>query len=270
MNSPIRHRPFSAIAAVLALAIGTTLPAAAQTTIGASGGSFVQSWGEDAGTPNTQTYGQTITVPTDYVLTSFSFSLGRRPPTSPICRTRAFRSWRTSTPGMRDSRWRRARRSTRAERLRTTPHQPHRSPSTCSRPAACHWSRGTPTRSSSARRGLPATATSSGRPRPAMSTAAATSSFSTRTGYGRVDDGHVGFRGRLGPPLRGQFAERMRQCQSLDLALMLTGLIALVAFGMRRRPGDRGAEHALSLARWPDVPRRSWRIGGEDSSGPVG
>ena len=77
MNSPIRHRPFSAIAAVLALAIGTTLPAAAQTTIGASGGSFVQSWGKDAGTPNTQTYGQTITVPTDYVLTSFSFWLGR-------------------------------------------------------------------------------------------------------------------------------------------------------------------------------------------------
>jgi PEP-CTERM motif len=45
--------------------------------IGAGGGSFVQSWGKDAGLPNTQTYGQTVTVPTDNILTSFSFWLGR-------------------------------------------------------------------------------------------------------------------------------------------------------------------------------------------------
>jgi hypothetical protein len=59
------------------LAIAIAGPAAAQTTIGAGGGSFVQSWGKDGGTPNTQTYGQTITTPTDNILTSFSFWLGR-------------------------------------------------------------------------------------------------------------------------------------------------------------------------------------------------
>jgi hypothetical protein len=48
-------------------------PVAAQTTIGAGGGDVAQSWGKD----NSQTYGQTITVPTDNVLTSFSFWLGR-------------------------------------------------------------------------------------------------------------------------------------------------------------------------------------------------
>jgi hypothetical protein len=65
------------LAVALALAIGVPGPTAAQTTIGAGGGSFVQSWGKDAGTPNTQTYGQTITTPTDNILTSFSFWLGR-------------------------------------------------------------------------------------------------------------------------------------------------------------------------------------------------
>jgi len=59
--------------AALALALVVATPAAAQTTIGAGGGDLVQSWGKD----NTQTYGQTITTPTDNVLTSFSFWLGR-------------------------------------------------------------------------------------------------------------------------------------------------------------------------------------------------
>lgn len=59
------------------LALGLVINTANATVIGAGGGSFVQSWGKDAGTPNTQTYGQTITVPTDNILTSFSFWLGR-------------------------------------------------------------------------------------------------------------------------------------------------------------------------------------------------
>lgn len=63
------------VAALLALVAAS--PTAAQTTIGAGGGSFVQSWGKDAGTPNTQTYGQAITAPTDNILTSFSFWLGK-------------------------------------------------------------------------------------------------------------------------------------------------------------------------------------------------
>lgn len=43
------------------------------TVIGAGGGDLQQSWGKD----NTQTYGQLITVPTENVLDSFSFWLGR-------------------------------------------------------------------------------------------------------------------------------------------------------------------------------------------------
>ena len=153
MNSPIRHRPFSAIAAVLALAIGTTLPAAAQTTIGASGGSFVQSWGKDAGTPNTQTYGQTITVPTDYVLTSFSFWLGRTStnfpdPSDPSLSFMAYvYAWNEGLSMATGA----ALYTSGAVTHNATPATPFTE--YMSRPAACHWSRGTPTRSSSARRG---------------------------------------------------------------------------------------------------------------------
>lgn len=73
MDSPSRLRGLVGMGAALALAAVVAMPATAQTTIGAGGGDFVQSWGKD----NTQTYGQTITTPTDNVLTSFSFWLGR-------------------------------------------------------------------------------------------------------------------------------------------------------------------------------------------------
>lgn len=63
-----RTSPWLGVAAAVAVA----MPAAAQTTIGASGGDTIQSWGKD----NTQTYGQTITTPTDNILNSFSFWLG--------------------------------------------------------------------------------------------------------------------------------------------------------------------------------------------------
>ena len=77
MSPPTRLPKSLPLAAALALAIASATPAVGQTTIGAGGGSFVQSWGKDAGTPNTQTYGETITAPTDNILTSFSFWLGR-------------------------------------------------------------------------------------------------------------------------------------------------------------------------------------------------
>ena len=73
MSSSSRHSTSFTLAAAVALAIGIAGPAAAQTTIGAGGGGFIQSWGKD----NTQTYGQTITTPTDNILNSFSFWLGR-------------------------------------------------------------------------------------------------------------------------------------------------------------------------------------------------
>ncbi len=73
MSSSSRHSTSFTLATAVALAIGIAGPAAAQTTIGAGGGGFVQSWGKD----NTQTYGQTITTPTDNILNSFSFWLGR-------------------------------------------------------------------------------------------------------------------------------------------------------------------------------------------------
>ena len=73
MESPSRLRGLVGVGAALALAVIVATPSAAQTTIGAGGGDLVQSWGKD----NTQTYGQTITTPTDNVLTSFSFWLGR-------------------------------------------------------------------------------------------------------------------------------------------------------------------------------------------------
>jgi hypothetical protein len=63
--------------ALWTLFVGLLLSTTANATvIGAGGGSLVQSWGKDAGTPNTQTYGQTIVVPTDNVLNNFSFWLG--------------------------------------------------------------------------------------------------------------------------------------------------------------------------------------------------
>ncbi len=71
MNSPSRSRRLFSL--VTALAVAVVTPAAAQTTIGAGGGGIIQSWGK----PNTQTYGQTITAPTDNILNSFSFWLGR-------------------------------------------------------------------------------------------------------------------------------------------------------------------------------------------------
>ncbi len=77
MSPPTRHPKFLPLVAALALAIGAATPAVGQTTIGAGGGSFIQSWGKDAGTPNTQTYGQTITALTSRILTTFSFWLGR-------------------------------------------------------------------------------------------------------------------------------------------------------------------------------------------------
>ena len=59
---------------LLTLAFGLLICTTANATmIGAGGGGLVQSWGKD----NTQTYGQTITTPTDNVLDSFSFWLGR-------------------------------------------------------------------------------------------------------------------------------------------------------------------------------------------------
>lgn len=67
----VSHRRTSPLLAMLA-AVAVAMPAAAQTTIGAGGGDLVQSWGKD----NTQTYGQTITTPTDNILNSFSFWLG--------------------------------------------------------------------------------------------------------------------------------------------------------------------------------------------------
>lgn len=67
----LRRRRIS-LALALVLGVVVVAPVAAQTTIGAGGGSLVQSWGKD----NTQTYGQTITAPTDNVLDWFSFWLG--------------------------------------------------------------------------------------------------------------------------------------------------------------------------------------------------
>ncbi len=70
---------------VAVLALGLVVPASAgASTISAGGGSFVQSWGKDAGNPNTQTYGQTITAPADSVLTDFSFWLGRTSTNFPV------------------------------------------------------------------------------------------------------------------------------------------------------------------------------------------
>lgn len=66
-------RPRSIVPLAAALALAVAAPLSAQTTIGAGGGNYVQSWGKD----DTQTYGQTVTTPTDNVLTSFSFWLGR-------------------------------------------------------------------------------------------------------------------------------------------------------------------------------------------------
>ena len=57
--------------------------AANATVISAGGGSFVQSFGKGSGTDDTQTYGQSITVPTDNVLDSFSFWLGKTSTTFP-------------------------------------------------------------------------------------------------------------------------------------------------------------------------------------------
>jgi hypothetical protein len=74
MNRSTRYS--TPIAVALALAAGMAGPVAAQTTVGAGGGSFVQSWGKDATTANTQTYGQSVTVPLDNILNSFSFWLG--------------------------------------------------------------------------------------------------------------------------------------------------------------------------------------------------
>jgi hypothetical protein len=73
MSSSSRHSTSFTLSTAVALAIGIAGPAAAQTTIGAGGGGLIQSWGKD----NTQTYGQTITTPSDNILNSFSFWLGR-------------------------------------------------------------------------------------------------------------------------------------------------------------------------------------------------
>lgn len=82
-----RTPPWLAVVAAVVLAV----PAAAQTTVGAGGGSMVQSWGKD----NTQTYGQTITTPTDNILNSFSFWLGPTStnfpvPANPVLSFRAY------------------------------------------------------------------------------------------------------------------------------------------------------------------------------------
>ena len=94
---------------VLGVSIATTANA---TLISAGGGSFIQSWGRSAGHPDTQTYGQTITTPSDNVLDSFSFWLAPTSRRFPIRRTPASHSWPTYITGITLCPWRSARHST--------------------------------------------------------------------------------------------------------------------------------------------------------------
>ncbi len=57
-----------------ALTVGLAAPVAAQTTIGSPGNGWTGPWGVETG--HFLNFGQTITAPTDNVLTSFSFWLG--------------------------------------------------------------------------------------------------------------------------------------------------------------------------------------------------
>ena len=92
----MRKDKFRALFPIIVLGLFVS-SAANATVISAGGGSFVQSFGKDSGTPDTQTYGQSITVPTDNVLDSFSFWLGKTSTTFPAPTTRSARArWRRS------------------------------------------------------------------------------------------------------------------------------------------------------------------------------